>query len=83
MITAHKVPVKVAGYYGSVVPDNDEGIDAFLLFEDLSSCESPTLHPGLTAGQLREVFLSLEAFSHKCAILLSWQKRLPTSKPGQ
>ena len=56
MFVANKVPIKAAGYYGSVLPDNDEGIDAFMLFEDLSSCASPTLHPGLTAGQLREVF---------------------------
>lgn len=57
MFAAHNAPVKVPAYYGSIEPDNVEGLPPFLLFEDLSAGASPLTHPGLNAKQLREVAL--------------------------
>lgn len=48
--------MKAPGYYGSMKPDNEEGVQVFIIFEDLSACATPQTHPGLTARQLLEVW---------------------------
>ena len=57
MFTKHKVPLKIAQYYGAVLPG--EGDAPFLLMEDLTHSRPPSLIPGVTGGILRQ------ARSHK------------------
>lgn len=63
MMRKHNVPVQIPQYYGAVLPDNDAKEPPFLLLKDFSYCTTPSVFPGMSAQQIREVRWCMRTFN--------------------